>query len=241
VGSSLDVIASGPTVADASTWADAWAIVRRYALEDRLPAPIVARLQAGLAGKLPDTPKPGDSIFAASQTLVVADNRVAAQAAAARAEEMGFHPLLLTTYLEGEAAQVAKVAVALGREIQAHHTPVAPPACLILGGETTVTLGPDAGMGGRNQELALAAALGLEGSQGITVVSLATDGSDGPTDSAGGMADGATAARGRILGLDLEEHLRRHDAYPFLEATHDLLRTGPTQTNVNDLVFVFVI
>jgi hydroxypyruvate reductase len=240
VGSPLDVIASGPTVPDATTWEDAWAIVRRFDLAEKLPAPIVARLEAGRGGTIADTPKAGDPAFATTQTVVVADNRVAAQAAAARAQEIGYHPLLLTTYLEGEAAQVAKVAVALGRELLAHATPVAPPACLILGGETTVTLGKGTGMGGRNQELALAAGVALAGNGEITVVSLATDGTDGPTDSAGGMADGGTVARGRARALDAEEHLRGHNAYPYLQATHDLLLTGPTQTNVNDLVFVFV-
>ncbi|RIK56318.1 MAG: glycerate kinase [Chloroflexi bacterium] len=250
VGSPLDVIASGPTVPDATTWEDAWTIVRRYDLENRLPHTVLARLQLGRDGQLPDTPKPDDPVFARSQTVLVADNRVAAQAAAACAAGLGYHPLLLTTYLEGEAAQVAKVVVALGREILAHAAPVAPPACLILGGETTVTLNQSGGMGGRNQELALAAALALDSSadtatddtatDAITVVSLATDGTDGPTDSAGGLVDGGTVRRGRAQGLDAEDHLRRHDAYPFLLATHDLLRTGPTQTNVNDLVFVFV-
>jgi glycerate 2-kinase len=128
----------------------------------------------------------------------------------------------------------------LGREVAASATPIAPPACLILGGETTVTLGKQSGQGGRNQELALAAAIAMVGTDAITVVSLATDGSDGPTDSAGGIADGATRQRGRALGLDAEEYLRGHNAYPYLQATNDLLLTGPTQTNVNDLVFVFV-
>ena len=240
VGSPLDVIGSGPTVPDASTWADAWAIVERYGLEDALPAAIAARLRAGLDGDLPDTPKPNDPAFARSRTVVIADNRVAALAALAKARESGFNAQLLTTFVQGEAAQIAKVAVALGREVQESGHPVAAPACLILGGETTVTLGDNPGRGGRNQELALAAALELEDNTGITVVSLATDGTDGPTDSAGGMADGGTVARGRAAGLDAADHLRRHDAYPFLAATGDLLMTGPTQTNVNDLVFVFV-
>lgn len=240
VGSPLDVIASGPTVPDATTWDDAWAIVRRYDLEDKLPAAVVRRLKAGLAGEIPDTPKAGDPAFADSRTLVVADNRVAALAAARMAREVGYAPLLLTTYLEGEAAQVARVAVALGREVLAHGEPVAPPACLILGGETTVTLGERPGKGGRNQELALAAGIALRDESAITVVSLATDGTDGPTDAAGGIGDGGTVARGRAAGLDAEQALRGHDAYPFLAATHDLLLTGPTQTNVNDLVFVFV-
>ena len=240
VGSPLDVIASGPTVPDATTWDDAWAIVRRFDLEDKLPAPILARLAAGRRGEIADTPKTDDPAFATTQTLIVADNRVAAVAAAARAQELGYHALLLTTYLEGEAAQIAKVAVALGREVLAHGAPISPPACLILGGETTVTLGKQPGQGGRNQELALAASIALAGETEITVVSLATDGSDGPTDSAGGFADGSTRARGRQLGLDAEEYLRGHNAYPYLQASHDLLVTGPTQTNVNDLVFVFV-
>jgi hydroxypyruvate reductase len=240
VGSPLDVIASGPTVPDGTTWADAWAIVRRYGLENGLPAAVLARLRAGLAGAIQDTPKAGDPAFAQTQTLVIADNRVAAKAACAKAESLGYQTLLLTTFLEGEAAQVAKLAVALARETQTYSAPVAPPACLILGGETTVTLGLNPGQGGRNQELALAAALALDGLPGITIVSLATDGTDGPTDSAGGIADGATVQRGRALGLDAEDHLRRHDAYPYLLASGDLLLTGPTQTNVNDLVFVFV-
>ncbi len=240
IGSPLDVIASGPTVPDQSTWDDAWRIVQRYELESELPAAIVQRLQAGLNGDEPDTPKPDDPAFASSQTLVVADNRVAATAAARAAESQGYNALLLTTYLEGEASQVAKVAVGLGREIQAFHAPLQPPACLILGGETTVTLGADPGKGGRNQELALSAAIALQDRPGIVVVSLATDGTDGPTDSAGGIADAATVARGKALGLDAETALRRHDAYPYLHAVHDLLLTGPTQTNVNDLVFVFV-
>ena len=240
VGSPLDVIASGPTVADKTTWDDVWAIVRRFDLADKLPAPILRRLEAGRAGEIADTPKENDPVFATTQTLVIADNRVAAQAALARAQSLGYHAMLLTTYLEGEAAQVAKVAVALGREVLAHATSLSPPACLILGGETTVTLGDHPGIGGRNQELALAAAIALAGEPQITVVSLATDGTDGPTDSAGGMADGGTLARGRMLGLDAEAYLRDHNAYPFLQATHDLLITGPTQTNVNDLVFIFV-
>jgi glycerate 2-kinase len=241
VGSPLDVIASGPTVPDTSTWQDAWSVVEKYDLAAKLPPRIVQRLQSGLAGEIPDTPKPTDPIFAAAHTLVVADNRVAAQAACQKAAEMGFHPLLLSTYIEGDATVIAQVAVALAREVRASGQPVAAPACLILGGETTVMLGKEHGRGGRNQELALAAAFGLHGSEGITIVSLATDGTDGPTDSAGGLADGTTVARGQALGLDAADHLRRHDAYPYLQAVHDLLVTGPTQTNVNDLIFVFVV
>ena len=240
IGSPLDVIASGPTVSDASTWADAWAVVEKYDLASTLPLAIVARLRAGLAGALADTPKSGDPAFAQTQNVIVADNRVAADAALVKAHELGYHTLLLTTYVEGEAAQVAKVAVALAKEVRASGLPIAAPACLVLGGETTVTLGANPGRGGRNQELALAAALALRNTPGVTIASLATDGSDGPTDSAGGMADSQTVARGEVVGLGAMDYLRRHDAYPFLQATNDLLLTGPTQTNVNDLIFIFV-
>jgi glycerate 2-kinase len=240
IGSPLDVIASGPTVPDQTTWEDAWAIVERYGLESELPELILARLRAGLNGETPDTPKPDDPVFETSQTIVVADNRMAAEEAVRKAESAGYNTLLLTTYLEGEASQVARVAVGLGREIEVFDSPVPAPACLVLGGETTVTLGPSPGKGGRNQELALSAGLALQGNGRIVIASLATDGTDGPTDSAGGIADGTTVERGKQKGLDAESHLRSHNAYPFLEAVGDLFVTGPTQTNVNDLVFVFV-
>lgn len=242
VGSPLDVIASGPTVPDRSTWTEAWQIVQRYGLEPVLPAAVTQRLRAGLAGLLPDTPAAGDPLFDRCQTVVVADNGRAAQAAAAQAEALGFNAALLSTFVEGEAREVARVVVALGREAAAHGRPLAAPACLLLGGETTVTLAGQ-GRGGRNQELALAAALALarvpEGER-IVIAALATDGSDGPTDSAGGLADAGTVARGLAAGLDAAAHLANNDAYPFLLASGDLLRTGPTQTNVNDLLAVFV-
>lgn len=240
VGSPLDVIASGPTVPDTSTWADAWTVVETYAIADTLPAAVARRLQAGMRGDLADTPKPDDPIFDHAVAQIVGDNRVAALAACRRAQELGYHALLLTSYLEGEAREVAKIAVALAREVAANGQPVAAPACLLLGGETTVTLGSAPGKGGRNQELALAAALGIAGSERITIASLATDGSDGPTDGAGGMVDGSTVMMGAQMGLDAGDMLRRHDAYPFLQATGDLLLCGPTQTNVNDLVLVWV-
>ena len=240
VGSPLDVIASGPTVADTSTWAQAWGVVERYVLATHLPVPVMAHLRAGLEGSLPDTPKAGDAAFVRATTVIVGDNAHAAAAARVAAVQEGYNAAILTTFLEGEAREIARVAVALAREVQAHQRPLAAPACLILGGETTVTLGETHGRGGRNQEIALAAALALEGAEGITIIALATDGSDGPTDAAGGWANGATAARARALGLHPHAALRSHDAYPLLDAAHALLHTGPTRTNVNDLLFVFV-
>lgn len=240
IGSPLDVIASGPTVPDSSTWADAWALVEKYELAAKLPERVVARLQAGLAGRIADTPDAADPAFGNSQTIVVADNFLAAQAARDKAAALGYNPLLLTTFLDGDAAGAGRLLAGLAHEVRQSGNPMPAPACLILGGETTVQLGSNPGKGGRNQEVALAAALALQGVAGVTVVSLATDGTDGPTDSAGGMADGRTVERGVAAGLAAAEHLRNHNAYPFLVATHDLLRTGPTQTNVNDLLFVFV-
>lgn len=242
VGSALDVIASGPTVADNSTWADAWAVVERYALAGDLPESVVNRLQSGMMGEIADTPKPGDAIFERIQTLIIADNAIAAAAAWQQARQLGFDAAILTTFLEGEAREVAKMVVALGREVISHGRPVSPPACLILGGETTVTV-RGAGKGGRNQELALAAALVLDQlpeSDRLLVVSLATDGTDGPTDAAGGMVDGKTVGRGREQRLDAERMLANNDSTPYLQAVGDLLVTGPTRTNVNDLVLVFV-
>ncbi len=240
VGSPLDAIASGPTAPDSTSFADAWAVVEKYDLESALPPAVAGHLRSGLAGRLPDTPKPGDPAFAAAHMAIVADNRIAAEAACARAAALGWNPLLLTTFLEGEAAAAGRLAAALAKEVLASGQPAPRPACLVLGGETTVTLGAEPGRGGRNQELALAAALALEGVAGVTVAALATDGTDGPTDSAGALVDGSTVARGRALGLGAAAHLRRHDAYPYLQAVGDLLLSGPTQTNVNDLLCVFV-
>ncbi len=244
VGSPLDVIASGPTVPDPTTWADAWQIVAKYDLAGRLPPAVTDRLQAGLGGVLPDTPKPGDPVFAHNQVVVVGDNRVAALAAVRQAQALGYNSLLLTTFIEGEAKEVALAAAALAKEVLASGHPLPPPACLVLGGETTVTLAghavPPPGRGGRNQELALAAAIALDGTPYVCLAALATDGSDGPTDGAGGIVDGGTVGRGSALQRSAVGALHHHDAYPYLEATGDLLRSGPTQTNVNDLIVILV-
>ncbi len=250
VGSPLDVIASGPTVPDRSMWSQVNDIIGRYRLEKELPAVVTERIRRGVAGELPETPKPGDPIFDRVEVVIVGDNIQAAEAAQQEATARGYGSTILTTFLEGEAREVAKVAAALGREVQAHDRPVAPPACLILGGETTVTLQPDHspfpiphspfGKGGRNQELALAAAVALAGQAGITIGALATDGTDGPTDSAGAVVDGSTMERANKKGFDAMDHLARHDAYPLLDAVGDLLRSGPTNTNVNDLLFILV-
>jgi glycerate 2-kinase len=231
VGDPLDVIASGPTVPDPTTIADAQAVLARYAIPP---------VEGGEGGKVfRETPKPGDPIFARVQNVIVGSNRLAAQAAVEKARELGFNTLLLSTYVEGEAREVARVAAALAKGVRAHGDPLPPPACLVWGGETTVTVRGD-GKGGRNQELALAAALALDGWPGVLVMALATDGTDGPTDAAGAAVTGETVTRARALWLDPRAALETNDSYAFFDAMGDLLRTGPTETNVNDLLFVLV-
>ncbi|NLE76437.1 MAG: glycerate kinase [Chloroflexi bacterium] len=239
VGSPLEVIASGPTVPDSSTYAEALAVLARYGLEKEVPPTVWTHLRRGAAGQLPETPKPGDPLFQRVQTLVVADNAVAAQAAVEEARRLGYHSLLLSTFVEGEAREVARTLAALGKEVVRSGQPAPRPACLVAGGETTVTV-RGAGRGGRNQELALAAALALEGWNDVALAAVATDGSDGPTDSSGAIVSGATAGRARAMGLDPRQALEANDAYPFFKASGEGLFLGPTQTNVNDLTLILV-
>jgi glycerate 2-kinase len=238
VGDRLDAIASGPTAPDRTTFAEAWAVLERYALADEVPGAVRHRLQSGLDGRLPETLKPGDPTWQRVQNVVVGSNRLAAEAAVETAHNLGFHALLLSTFVEGEAREVARVAAALLREMICYGRPVESPACLIWGGETTVTV-RGGGLGGRNQELALAAAQAIEGLPHVLLVALATDGTDGPTDAAGAVASGQTVARARAQGLDPTAYLADNNAYRFFGALQDLIRTGPTGTNVNDLLFLF--
>jgi len=227
VGDPLDVIASGPTAPDPTTVEDARAVLERH-------WPAWTKRE-----RFCETPKPGDPIFERVQNVIVGSNRLAALAAVEQARRSGFDALLLSTYVEGEAREAARVAAALAKGICVHGDPLPPPACLVWGGETTVTVRGD-GKGGRNQELALAAALALDGWPGVLVMALATDGADGPTDAAGAIVTGETAARARALGLDPRAALEANDSYPFFDALGDLIRTGPTDTNVNDLLFILV-
>ena len=239
VGNPLDVIASGPTVPDPTTFAEAVEVLRRYALLDRVPTPVRDCLMRGVRGEIAETPKPGDPTLADVRTVIIGSNEIAAEAARAQARAEGFNALLLSTFVEGEAREVARVIAAIAREVCHSGRPVPAPACLIAGGETTVTV-RGSGKGGRNQELALAAAIQIAGLDQVTIASLATDGTDGPTDAAGALADGTTVARAAKLGLDARDFLDCNDAYRFFEALGDLLVTGPTRTNVNDLMFAFV-
>lgn len=240
VGDPLDVIASGPTVADPTTFADALGVLERYDVIRQTPSAILDRLQRGAHGAIAETPKPGDPALARVHNLIIGSNRLAAEAALAAARDEGFNTLLLTTFLQGEARIVGRVLASIAREIAASNHPICRPACVIAGGETTVTLRGD-GRGGRNQELALAAAADLAAAPGALLVALATDGGDGPTDAAGAVVSDTTLQRAAALGLDAAAALARNDSYPFFAALEDLLQPGPTQTNVNDLAIVVVV
>jgi len=239
VGNPLDVIASGPTVPDTTTFADAYGVIEKYDLLEELPRPIVQRLQQGKEGLIPETPKAGDKSFTRTYNLIVASNEVAAEAATTKAKELGFHTLLLSTFVEGEAREVAKVFAAVAKEILHSGRPVPRPACVVAGGGTTVTVRGN-GLGGRNQEIALGAALEIAGLEDVMIIPLATDGTDGPTDAAGAIADGSTLRRAQEAGLSATQYLADNDSYHFFQKLGDLLITGPTNTNVNDLTFTFV-
>lgn len=238
VGSPLDIIASGPTVPDSSSFADALAIIAAYGLEAQAPPAVLSYLRRGVAGAIPETPRRDDPLFARVSNTLIGSNELAADAAMAAAVAEGFHPLLLTSSLDGEAREAGRLLAAVLREVAGSGRPVPRPACIIAGGETTVTL-RGAGRGGRNQELALAAMPGLAGLPNVALVALATDGGDGPTDAAGAVVTGMSLARATALGLDPAAYLARNDAYPLFAALGDLLLPGPTATNVNDLTFLF--
>lgn len=239
VGDPLDVIASGPTAPDPTTYEDAREVLTRFDLVADVPTAVLDHLEVGCTGQLEETPKRGEALFAEVSNVTIGANRLAAEAVVAEARGLGYSSLLLSTFIEGEAREVAKVAVALMREVRAFDRPVPAPACLVWGGETTVTV-RGSGKGGRNQELALAAAMAMEGMPDISLLALATDGTDGPTDAAGAIVDAETAAVARQRGWDLHATLEDNNSYPLLADTGDLLRLGPTGTNVNDLLIILV-
>jgi glycerate 2-kinase len=239
IGDPLDVIASGPTAPDPTTFADALAILDRYGLRKKVPPSVLAHLERGRAGGFPETPK---TLPPSVHNLVLGNNSRALDAAQGQAEKWGYTVLNLGSYIEGETRHAAVVLAGIARSIRADGRPLRPPVCLLSGGETTVTLGPSPGRGGRNQEWVLSAAayLGAAGLRNMVVLSGGTDGEDGPTDAAGALADESTLTRAATIGLDPAAYLERHDAYSFFEATGDLLKTGLTQTNVMDVRVVLI-
>ena len=223
---------------DSSTYQDAYAVLERYSILEQVPKSVVTHLQKGMRGVIPDTPKPGDPIFENVKNVIIGSNQSAAQGALQQAKESGFNTLLLTTYLEGEAREAGRFMASILRQVVYHGQPIPRPACIIAGGETTVTILGD-GLGGRNQEVALGAAAHLACIPRIAMITLATDGGDGPTDAAGAIVTGETWERAKLSGLDPADFLGRNDVYTFFDSLGGLLKTGPTNTNVNDLAFLF--
>lgn len=239
IGDPLDVIASGPTVPDESTYSDCIEIIERYDLTNRLPKGVSEYFRQGVAGILPETPKVGDPAFLKVQNLIVGNNRGALLAAKEQAISLGYNTLVLSSQIEGEAREVAQVFAAIGKEIRQAGLPISPPACLLAGGEPTVTI-QGRGKGGRNQELALAFAIAIDSWDRIFLLSAGTDGTDGPTDAAGAIVSGLTCRRARQANLNPQAFLLTNDSNTFFEALGDLLKTGPTRTNVMDMICMLI-
>jgi len=240
IGDDLDSIASGPTVPDHSTFSDCLQILDKFQIRDRVPPVVIEIMEKGDRGEIEETPKAGDSLFERTQNLIIGSNIQAIEAAKKKADDLGYNSLILSTFLEGETKDVAKVHAAIAKEILSSGHPVKIPACVISGGETTVTIHGQ-GVGGRNQEFVLAAAIAIEGLKDVVVLSAGTDGTDGPTDAAGAIADGNTAVRAKEMGLNPDHYLCDNDSYHFFQPLNDLIKTGPTYTNVMDLRLMLVI
>ena len=240
LGDDLGTIGSGPTAPDGTTYADAIQTLRRYGIWKKVSTNIRAHLLKGQRGAYPESPKPGARIFRRVQNQIIGNNQAAVEAVFQVARQSRLHPLLLTTSLQGEAREAAKWFGAMAREIIATGRPIRRPACLIAGGELTVTVRGN-GRGGRAQEFALAAARELAGLPNVWIAGFGTDGTDGPTDAAGAVVDGRTRARAAQLDVDPMDYLDRNDAYHFFKTVGGLIHTGPTGTNVNDLYLLIAL
>ena len=239
IGDPLDSIASGPAVPDPCTYQDCIRICKKYGIWDKLPANVKARFESGAAGKIPDTAKAGDKFFENTKNLLIGNNRMSVAAAEATAQKYGFKTLVLSSWFQGEASQLGNFFSAIAFEIEKTGNPLPAPCAIIGGGETTVTIKGN-GMGGRNQEMALAAALWLKGHKNVAFISGGTDGTDGPTDAAGGVVDGGTVAEMAAKGIKAEEFLANNDSYNALKPVNGLIMTGPTGTNVMDIQVLLV-
>ncbi len=238
VGDPLEAIASGPTVKDPTTFADALRVLKVYGVWGKVPESVRRHIELGLTGDVEETLKED---LPNVHNFIVGSGAIACENAAKRARELGLNPHILTTTLEGEAKDVGLAIASVIEEVWRRDRPFRKPAALIAGGETTVTILGEAGAGGPNQELALSASRKLKGLAGAALLAVDTDGTDGPTDAAGGLVDSTTASRLKDAGMDIEEVLRRHYAYEALKAAGALLVTGPTRTNVNSLVIAVVL
>lgn len=233
IGDPLDIIASGPTSPDPATFKDALLVIDKFSLREDVPEPVMNHLLDGSAGKVVDTPKPGDEIFSRVRNIIVGNNRIALEAASSKAEELGFDVEVTSDRVSGDAGELAgkmaEYAIKRQKDLSSGGR-----LCIISGGETTVIV-KGGGKGGRNMELALAFAKKIKGVQGLTLLSAGTDGTDGPTDAAGATVDGGTVFKAQTTGYDAAEYLENNDSYSFFNNTEGLLKTGPTGTNVMDV------
>jgi glycerate 2-kinase len=243
VGDRLDAIASGLTSADPTTFSEALEIIERYGITSRMPETVLQYIQLGNDGRVKETPKPGDSIFSSTHNLLIGTNLTALEAAADQARALGYQPVILTSQLVGEAREAGKFLLAVAKDIRKQNLLSPRPACVIAGGETTVTL-QGSGKGGRNQEMALACLYEMEkdpeGCGGIYFLAASTDGSDGPTDAAGAFASAEYLEKARAIQLSPGEYLHNNDSYHFFEKIAGLLKTGPTRTNVCDIQMMII-
>jgi hydroxypyruvate reductase len=240
IGDDMDVIASGPFVPDRSSFRDAMGIINKYELWDRLPVSVIERIKVGSEGSIRENPKEGDPIFEKITNIIIGSNLMACTEAKKEASSLGYHTMLLSSSIDGDTTEVAQAHITIARHILLSGNPAGLPACIISGGETTVKIKGN-GKGGRNQEFALISANEIAGmDKNIVVLSGGTDGSDGPTDAAGGIVDTKTVARGKEKGLDIDTYLADNDSYNFLKQTGDLLVTGPTRTNVMDVRILLI-
>lgn len=239
VGDKLDAIASGPTAPDPTTYKDAKNVLVKYHLWPRIPRNAREVIGGGVSGSILDTPKEAHRAFRSVHNLIVGSNRESCLAAAATMRKEGYKTMILSRRIVGEAREVGQILGSIATDISENGLPLQPPAALIAGGETTVTV-RGTGKGGRNQELCLAIAMEISGSKGVVTTSLATDGIDGETDMAGALVDGRTVARGRELGMEPEDYIKNNDSYHYFRRLGDLLTTGPTGTNVNDIMILAV-
>jgi hydroxypyruvate reductase len=239
VGDPLDAIGSGPTAPDTKTFADCWGVIERYRVREEIPPAALALLKRGVSGEIDETPKAGDPAFEHVQNFIIGNNSLALASARETAEALGYHTILLADSLAGEAIEAGRAHAQFAKNILSQAGAIPRPACVISGGETTVKV-RGTGLGGRNQEFALAAAIEIHGYDEIVILSGGTDGTDGPTDAAGAVVDGSTVRRARTMGLDAQQFLTNNDSYHFLQPVGDLLITGPTFTNVMDLRLILV-
>ncbi|OGP94202.1 MAG: glycerate kinase [Deltaproteobacteria bacterium RBG_16_47_11] len=239
VGDHLDVIGSGPTVPDPSTFEEAWEILKKYHLLSEIAPSIRRHLQLGKEGKVEETPKPQGVVFERVYNTLLGSNILALLAAKEEATAFGFNTLILSSSIEGETREAARFHTAIAKEVISSGNPIPMPACILSGGETTVTI-KGKGLGGRNQEFVLAGASEISGIEKVVFLSGGTDGTDGPTDATGAVADHTTVQRAKSMGLDPNFYLDNNDAYPFFEKLGDLLITGPTHTNVMDVRILLV-